>query len=231
MSTAGPTVRRRQLMAELKKLREGAGLSQENVAELLDWHATKLMRIETGRTAPHPSDVRLMLGVYGITDKEQVAALVKLAKDARQRGWWYSYRDVLLSRYDFFIGLESEASSIQVFALAMVPGLLQTEEYARAVIRGGPQKLGRNEVDGRIEVRMTRQQVLVKEDPPQLWAILDESVIRRVIGGPVVMRQQLEHLVSVTEQHGITLQVVPYTVDAHPGLAGPFLILGIRGLL
>jgi transcriptional regulator with XRE-family HTH domain len=128
-------------MTELKRLRESVGLTQDGVAERLDWHATKLMRIETGRTAPHPNDVRLMLGVYGITDHDQVAGLIKLARDARQRGWWYSYRDILLNRYDFFIGLESEASSIRWFELAMVPGLLQTEDYARALIRGGPQEL------------------------------------------------------------------------------------------
>ena len=140
-ASSGPTVRRRQLMAELKRLRDAAGLSQEVVAERLDWHPTKVMRIETGRTSPHPNDVRLMVELYGMTDREQVTALVKLARDARQRGWWYSYRDILLNRYDFFIGLESEAASIRDFELAMMPGLLQTEDYARALIRGGPQEL------------------------------------------------------------------------------------------
>src|SRR5205823_4318273 len=140
-------------------------------------------RIETGRTSPHPNDVRLMVEVYGVTDREQAAALVKLARDARQRGWWYSYRDVLLNRYDFFIGLESEASSIRNFELAMIPGLLQTEDYARALISGGPHELSGDEVERRVEVRMTRQEVLAKDDRPQLWVMLDESVIRRVVGG------------------------------------------------
>lgn len=223
---SGPTVRRRQLMAELKRLREAAELTQEHVADQLDWHPTKVMRIETGRTAPHPNDVRLMVDLYGMTDRDQVAALVKLARDARQRGWWYSYRDILLNRYDFFIGLESEASSIRWFELAMVPGLLQTEEYARAVIRGGPQELARDEVEGRVEVRMTRQHVLASDERPQLWAILDESVIRRVVGGPTVMHAQLEHLLAVGEQARTTIQIVPYGAGPHPGLAGPFLILG-----
>jgi transcriptional regulator with XRE-family HTH domain len=224
-ATGGPTVRRRRLMAELKRLREGAGLTQDSVAEYLDWHPTKLMRIETGRSAPHPNDVRLMVEVYGVTDQEHIAALVKLARDARQRGWWYSYRDILLNRYDFFIGLESEASSIRWFELAMVPGLLQTEDYARSVISGGPQKLCAEGVESRVEVRMTRQRLLTADDGPQLWVVLDESVIRRVVGGPGVMRSQLEWLLAVGGPR-VTIQVVPYAAGPHPGLAGPFLILG-----
>ncbi|HUZ26176.1 MAG TPA: helix-turn-helix transcriptional regulator [Streptosporangiaceae bacterium] len=213
-------------MAELKRMRDAAGLSQEVVAERLDWHPTKVMRIETGRTSPHPNDVRLMVELYGMTDREQVTALVKLARDARQRGWWYSYRDILLNRYDFFIGLESEAASIRNFELAMIPGLLQTEDYARSLIRGGPYELSREEVERRVEVRLTRQEVLSKEDRPQLWAILDESVIRRVVGAPAIMCEQLEHLITVCDQGRTTVQVVPYGADPHPGLAGSFVIFG-----
>jgi transcriptional regulator with XRE-family HTH domain len=213
-------------MVELKRLREAAGLSQEAVAEQLDWHPTKLMRIETGRTAPHPNDVRLMVEVYGMTDRDQVQALVKLARDARQRGWWYSYRDVLLNRYEFFIGLESEATSIRNFELAMIPGLLQTGDYARALMRGDSPELGQEEVERRVEVRMTRQQVLTRDDRPQLWAILDEAAIRRLVGGPSVMRAQLEHLASASEQARTTIQVVSYGAGSHPGQAGPFVILG-----
>ena len=225
---SGPTVRRRQLMAELKRLREAAGLTQEDVAEQLEWHPTKVMRIETGRTAPHPNDVRLMVEVYGVTDRDQVMALVKLARDARQQGWWYSYRDVLLNRYDFFIGLESEATSIRGFELAMIPGLLQTEDYARALISEGPQELGPEEVQRRVEVRMARQRVLEKEERPQLWVILDESVIRRVVGGATVMRAQIESLLAAASQGKTTIQVVPYDGGPHPGLAGPFVILGFQ---
>jgi len=225
-ASSGPTVRRRQLMAELKRMRDVAGLSQEVVAERLDWHPTKVMRIETGRTSPHPNDVRLMVELYGMTDREQVTALVKLARDARQRGWWYSYRDILLNRYDFFIGLESEAASIRVFALAMIPGLLQTEDYARALIRGGPQELTSDQVEGRVEVRMTRQRVLARDDRPRLWVILDEAVIRRVVGGQAGMRAQLEHLIDAGEQGRTTIQVVPYGAGPHPGMEGPFMVLG-----
>jgi transcriptional regulator with XRE-family HTH domain len=222
-------VRRRRLIAELKRLREAAKLSQEEVAERLDWHPTKVFRIETGRTAPHPNDVRVMLDLYGLTDDEQRQALVQLAKDSRKKGWWYSYRDVLPNRYEFLIGLEEEASSIRNFELAVIPGLLQIEDYARALIRTGPLELGPEEVERLVEVRMARQKVLAKADRPQFWAILDEAAIRRPIGGPAVMRAQLQHLASASEQGKTTIQVIPYSVGAHPGTTGPFVILEFPG--
>ena len=208
MTAGGPTVRRRQLMAELRRLREATRLTQDDVASRLDWHPTKVMRIETGRTAPHPNDVRVMLGLYGVTDADAVAGLIKLAKDARQRGWWYSYRDVLLSRYEFFIGLESEAASIRDFGLAMITGLLQTEDYARALIRG-LMTYDAAEIERRVEVRMTRQELLAKPDRPQLWAILDEAAVRRVVGGRAIMRAQLLHLAHSSEHGQTTIQVLP----------------------
>jgi transcriptional regulator with XRE-family HTH domain len=213
----------------LKRLRERAGLTQDSVAETLDWHPTKLMRVETGRSSPHPNDVRLMLAVYGVTDRERISALVRLARDARQRSWWYPYRDILLNRHDFFIGLEAEASSIRWFELAIVPGLLQTEDYARAAIRSGPQQLCADGVKRRVEVRMARQQRLSGDGRPQLSVVLDESVIRRTVGGPSVMRAQLERLVATGDQPKTTIQVVPYGAGPHPGLAGPFLLLGFAG--
>jgi transcriptional regulator with XRE-family HTH domain len=217
-------------MTELKRLREAAGLTQEDVAGQLDWHPTKIMRIETGRTAPHPNDVRVMLALYGVTDQDVLTSLIKLTKDARQRGWWYSYRDVLLSRYEFFIGLESEAETIRDFGLAMVPGLLQTEDYARALI-GGLLTLDAAEIERRVEVRMTRQErLLAREDRPQLWAILDEGAVRRVVGGHAIMRAQLLHLANTADPF-TTIQVLPYGAGPHPGQAGPFIILGFAGLI
>jgi transcriptional regulator with XRE-family HTH domain len=221
----GPAVRRRQLMAELKRLRETTRLTQDDVATQLDWHPTKVMRIETGRTSPHPNDVRVMLGLYGVTDNGAVSGLVKLAKDARQRDWWYSYRDVLLNRYEFFIGLESEATSIRDFGLAMITGLLQTEDYARALIRG-LLNLHPAEVERRVEVRMTRQQLLARPDRPELWAILDEAAVRRVVGGRAIMRAQLLHLANSSEAARTTIQVLPFGAGPHAGQAGPFIVLG-----
>jgi transcriptional regulator with XRE-family HTH domain len=224
-----PTVRRRQLVAELKRLRESADLTQDDVAQRLDWHHTKVFRIETGRTGPHPNDVRLMLDVYAVADQARRDALIQLARDGRQHGWWYSYRDVLPGRYEFFIGLEEEAASIRTFELAVVPGLLQTEDYARALVLGGPLELDPDEVERLVEVRMTRQQVLTKQDRPQLWAILDECAIRRIVGGPTIMRAQLQYLVTLAEQGKTTIQVVPYSVGAHPGTVGAFMILAFAG--
>lgn len=221
----GPAVRRRQLMTELKRLREATGLTQEEVAGQLDWHPTKIMRIETGRTAPHPNDVRVMLGLYGVSDPEVLSGLLKLAKDARQRGWWYSYKDVLLSRFELFLGLESEADTIRDFELTMIPGLLQTDDYARELIRG-LMAYDAAEIERRIELRMARQKILTREDAPQLWAILDEAAVHRVVGGKAIMKAQLLHLANCAEQARVTLQVLPYTAGPHPGQAGPFIILG-----
>jgi transcriptional regulator with XRE-family HTH domain len=221
----GPTVRRRQLMAELRRLREATRLTQEEVASQLDWHATKVMRIETGRTAPHPNDVRVMLGLYGVADSGVLAGLLKLAKDARQRGWWYSYKDVLLSRFELFLGLESEADSIRDFELSMIPGLLQTDDYARELIRG-LMTYDPAEVERRVQLRMHRQRIMERDESPQLWAILDEAAVRRVVGGKAIMKAQLLHLANTAEHARITIQVLPYGAGPHPGQAGPFIILG-----
>jgi transcriptional regulator with XRE-family HTH domain len=225
-SGSSPTVRRRQLIAELKQLREAAELTQDEVAEQLDWHTTKLFRIESGRTSPHPNDVRGMLDIYGVSDQDQRDALIQLAKEARKRGWWYSYRDVLPSRYEFFIGMEAAASSIRTFELAVIPGLLQTEDYARALVHGGPIELDPEEQQRFIEVRVARQQILAQRSRPRLWAILDEGAIRRTVGGPTVMRDQLQHLIAASEKGKTTIQVVPYDVGAPPGTASSFIMLG-----
>lgn len=226
MTSGQNPVRRRQLIAELKRLREAAALTQEDVAARMDWHHTKVFRIETGRTAPHPNDVRGLLDAYGVTDADQREALIQLAKDSRKRGWWYSYRDVLPSRYELLIGLEQEAAAISTFELAVVPGLLQTEDYARALVRGGPMELDPDEVQRRVEVRMARQRILDQADRPQLWAILDEAAMRRVVGGSAVMQAQLRHIITMSEQGKTTVQVVPFGKGAHPGTAGSFIILG-----
>jgi transcriptional regulator with XRE-family HTH domain len=221
-----PSVRGRQLINELKRLREDAQLIQSEVAERLDWHPTKVFRIETGRTSPHPNDVRAMLDLYGLTDPGTCDGLILLARNARKRGWWHSYRDILPSQYQVYIGLESEATSIRTFELAAVTGLLQTEDYARALMASGPQELEPEEIERRVEVRMTRQKILDRPDRPQLWAILDEAVLRRPVGGPSVLRAQLRHLLNASEQAKTTIQVIPFKLGAHPGMIGPFTLLG-----
>jgi transcriptional regulator with XRE-family HTH domain len=204
--------------------REATGLSREEVARQLEWSTSTIFRIETGRSRPQPGNVRVLLDLYGITGPER-DGLIQLSRDARQPGWWHSFRDVLPNPYEVYIGLEAGAAAIRNFEPVVVPGLLQTEDYARATFRNGPRELDRDEVERRVEVRMARQEVLGRDPRPRLWAVIDEAVIRRVVGGPEVMRGQLQHLTESAEQGKTTLQIVPYRAGAHAGTTGPFVIL------
>jgi Domain of unknown function (DUF5753) len=168
--------------------------------------------------------VRALLELYGVTGPER-NGLIQLARDARQPGWWHSFRDVLPNPYEVYIGLEAGAAAIRNFEPVVVPGLLQTEDYARAAFRNGPRELDRDDVERRVEVRMARQKILTRADRPRLWAVIDEAVIRRVVGGPEVMRGQLRHLIDGAGQGRTTIQVVPYSAGAHAGTTGPFVIL------
>ena len=151
--------------------------------------------------------------------------LIQLTREARQPGWWHSFRDVLPNPYEVYIGLEAGASSIRNFEPVVVPGLLQTADYARAMFRNGPRELDRDEVERRVEVRLARQEILARDSRPRLWAVIDEAVIRRLVGGPDVMRGQLRHLADAAQQGKTTIQVVPYRAGAHAGTTGPFVIL------
>jgi len=219
-----PTLRGRRLATELMRRREASGLSREEAARQLEWSTSTVFRIETGRSRPQPGNVRVLLDLYGVTGPER-DGLIQLARDARQPGWWHSFRDVLPNPYEVYIGLETGASSIRNFEPVVVPGLIQTEDYARAMFRNGPRELDREEVERRVEVRMARQQVLARADRPRLWSVIDEAVIRRVVGGAEVMRGQLRHLVDCAEQGKTTIQVVPFRAGAHAGTTGPFVIL------
>lgn len=219
-----PTLRARRLALELMRRREASGLSREEAARRLEWSTSTIFRIETGRTRPQPGNVKVLLELYGVTGAER-DGLVQLAREARQPGWWHSFRGLLPNPYEVYIGLEGGASSIRNFEPSVVPGLLQTEKYAQATFKGGPRELDNHEIDGRVEVRMTRQQILARDDRPRLWTVIDEAVIRRVVGGPAVMREQLRHLVDAAEQGKTTIQVVPFQAGAHSGTTGPFVIL------
>lgn len=222
----GPTLRARRLAVELSSRREASGLSREEVARRLEWSTSTVFRIETGRSHPQPRSVRDLLDLYGVTGPER-EGLIQLARDARQPGWWHSFRDVLPNPYEVYIGLETGAISIRNFEPLLIPGLLQTADYARAMIRGGARELDRDEIERRVEVRLSRQQVLLKEDRPSLWAVIDEAVIRRVVGSPVIMAAQLQQLAEAAEHGKTTLQVVPFSAGAHAGTSGPFVILGL----
>jgi transcriptional regulator with XRE-family HTH domain len=220
-----PLLRARRLALELTRRRESAGLTRDEVTRRLEWANSTLFRIETGRTRPQPRSVRELLDLYGVTGPEK-EGLIQLAREARRPGWWHSFRDVLPNPYEVFIGLEAGSSSIRNFEPLMVPGLLQTPDYARAMIRGGPQELDLSEIDRRVQVRLARQEILNRPDRPRLWAVLDEAALHRVVGGPRVMREQLMHLVKMSDQGKTTIQVVPFNAGAHSGATGPFVVLG-----
>jgi transcriptional regulator with XRE-family HTH domain len=219
-----PTLRGRRLAMELQRRREATGMSREEVARQLEWSTSTLFRIETGRSRPQPGNVRVLLELYGVTGPER-DGLIQLTRDARKPGWWHSFRDILPNPYEVYIGLEAGTASIRNFEPIVVPGLLQTADYARATFRNGPRELDRDEVERRVEVRMARQKILARDDRPRLWAVIDEAVIRRVVGGAEVMREQLRHLVDAAQQGKTTIQVVPYRAGAHAGTTGPFVIL------
>jgi transcriptional regulator with XRE-family HTH domain len=219
-----PTLRGRRLAMELQRRREATGMSREEVARQLEWSTSTLFRIETGRSRPQPGNVRVLLELYGVTGPER-DGLIQLTRDARQPGWWHSFRDVLPNPYEVYIGLEAGAASIRNFEPVVVPGLLQTADYAREIFRNGPMEMDHDEVSRRVEVRLARQQILTREDRPRLWAVIDETVIHRVVGGPEVMRGQLRHLVESAERGKTTIQVVPYRAGAHAGTIGSFVIL------
>ena len=219
-----PTLRARRLALELLRRREAAGLTREEAARQLEWSTSTIFRIETGRSRPQPGNVRVLLELYGVSGPER-DGLIRLAREARQPGWWHSFRDVLPNPYEVFIGLEAGAASIRNFEPVVVPGLLQTEEYARQMSRGGPRELDRDDIERRVQVRMERQRILPREDRPRLWTVIDEAVIRRAVGGSEVMREQLRHLIDSAEQGKTTLQVVPFSAGAHAGTTGPFIIL------
>jgi transcriptional regulator with XRE-family HTH domain len=217
-----PTVRRRRLASELRRLREAAQLTIDEVGEKLECSASKISRIETGHVGVTPRDVRDMLELYAIDD-DQREALVQLAREARKKGWWHAYNEVFTGS---FVGLESDASSLHTHQNVLVPGLLQTEEYTRAVIKAIRPDNGEEEVSRRVAARLTRQKLLTDQQPPEYWAILDEAVLCRAVGGPKIMRAQLLKLIELSDLPHVTLQVVPFGAGAHAGMEGPFLILG-----
>ncbi|MDN3351478.1 helix-turn-helix transcriptional regulator [Actinomadura sp. DC4] len=219
---SAPTVKRRRLAAELRRYREAAELTLDEVAERLEWSNAKISRIENARVSVLPRDVKFLLGVYGI-DGEPREVLLTLAREARQKGWWHSYGEAIPSWFEVYIGLEAEAVSIRRYESELVPGLLQTEEYATAIFRGFLMK--EDEIEKRVALRMARQERLTGDDAPQLWIVLNESVIRRIVGGPATMHAQLDRLLDASHLPNVTMQVLPFAAGAHPAMDGAFVIL------
>ncbi|RPE45682.1 helix-turn-helix protein [Streptomyces sp. Ag109_O5-1] len=223
----GPAVRRRKLGAELRMLRTGAGLTSGEAARLVGWHQSKVSRIETGASGVKPADVRLLLDAYGVIEGQLRELLLVLAGSEDTAGrhhWWHAYRGVLPPTYRDFISLESQASAMRTLETSVVPGLLQTPEYARAVTRVAADGLDDEALDALVEVRLARQDVLRNEPPLELSAVLDEAVLRREVGGPGVMARQLERLVEAARLPQVRLQVLPFAAGAHVGITGPFVI-------
>ncbi len=195
----------------------------DQVAERLGWSVTKVSRIETSKVGVTPKDVGRLLDLYELTPSKR-EELLDLARDSQKKGWWHAYGD-LPTEYATYIGLEAEATSIRSFAPEIIPGLLQTEDYARAVIRAALIISPQREVERRVEVRMARQKLLSQDRPLRLWAIIDEAALCRVVGGSEVMRSQLERLLEAAELPHVTLQVLPFSVGAHAATSGGFEVL------
>lgn len=226
-AVASPTARRK-LGIELKAMREAAGFNIDQASKATGISDSHLSRIERGRVGVRPLTVRALLRTYGV-GAEDAARLEQTALDTTKRsdkGWWQPYTTAISEKYATLIAFESEATSIRAFGPVAVPGLLQTEDYARALLLNGPARLSADEVETRIEARRSRQNILATEDSPSTKFVLDEGVVRRQVGGPQVMRAQLHHLAAMAQRPNLDLQVIPYSAGAHVGVLGPLVILG-----
>lgn len=218
-----PTLRRRQLGSELRRLRESVELTLDQVASKLYCSTSKISRIETARVSATLRDVRDMLELYGVSDDQRMA-LMQLAREARQREpWWHAYGDIPDTRT--FISLEDAVASIKAFEALVIPGLLQTEDYARSVFRSISSELSDGEIDRRVEIRMARQSILTRDVPPQVHILLDEGVCRRLLGGREVMRNQLIRLIESANLPCMRLQVVTFEAGKYASTTGAFMIL------
>jgi transcriptional regulator with XRE-family HTH domain len=222
-----PTVRRRRLRYELRRLRLEHGLTIEQVQERSggDIKAPSISRWENGERSVRPTDLRLLLDIYDVQG-ERRETLLTLSRQAKERGWWQSYASAIPEWFQVYVGLEAEASSVHVYESELVDGLLQTADYYRAFLRAAPAAADVDEADRKIEVRLARQERLTGDDPPDYWAVLNEAVIRRVVGGADVMRKQLDHIAELSELPHVNVQVLPFSAGVHPAMDGGFRILG-----
>ena len=223
--TMGPTVRRRRLGSELRKLREDHSIKLEEVADRLGVAASTLSRIETGKAPTKSVYLTAMLEMYGVTDLGQRQVLVDMAREGHRKGWWSVYDDVLPTGFGIYVGLEAEAAGVRSFEGEVINGLFQTPDYARAILREVQVKDTDEQIERLVDLRIKRQDSLERDTPLDVWLILDESVVRRTIGGPEVMRGQLARLVEASRKPNVTLQVLPFASGSHAGLRGSFSIL------
>ena len=220
-----PTARRRRLGVELRRLRENVGMTGEEAAERMAWSGSKLSRIERGQVATNSDDVRDLLELYSVADGVLRTTLVTLARESRRRGWWHVYGDVMPERFEVYLGLEPEAAALRFYQAQIVPGLFQTEDYARALLQAHPAPVDPEEIDRRAELRIRRRDMIFSGQSPHVWVVLDEAVLHRPVGGPAVMADQIGHLLEAGQRTEVTLQIAPFGVGAHSGLDGSFDIL------
>jgi hypothetical protein len=222
---SGPTVQRMLLGAHLRRLRETRGITREAAGWEIRSSESKISRMELGRVGFKERDIADLLTLYGIADDEERSRLLALARDANTPGWWHRYGDVLSTWFQPFLGLEAAASLIRCYEVQFVPGLLQTPEYARAVVTLDHWRSGSEEIDRRVNLRVARQTVLSRPDSPQFWAVVDEGALRRPVGGPDVIRAQIEALIDATAWPNVRIQVIPFHAGGHAGAGGSFTIL------
>jgi transcriptional regulator with XRE-family HTH domain len=218
-------VRRRRLGSELRRLREAHSFKLEEAAAELGLAPSTLSRIETGKAPTRTAYLNTMFNMYGVVDPAHRQLLTDMARDGHRKGWWARYDDVLPTGFDVYVGLEAEAAALRVFEDQVVNGLLQTEAYVRIVMSAVRMGHSPEQIDKAVELRMRRQETLSRDDPLKLWLILNEAVVCRMVGGADVMYGQLAHLLKAAEWPSVTLQVLPLSSGAHPGLRGPFCIL------
>jgi transcriptional regulator with XRE-family HTH domain len=218
-----PTVLRRRLGQELRNMRRSKALTAAQVAKALSWSESKVSRIESGKSPLADQDAKLLLGEYGVGDPDEIRQFITLARKSRQNGWWHSFGDALPEWFKPYLGFEADAASIWTYQTELVPGLLQTESYAQAVIRATEPDFSAEEVEARASARVQRQEILTSEAPPKVWAILNEAVIRRIVGSAGIMKEQLTALADRAESlPNVTVQVLPFDAGAHVSMGYSF---------
>jgi transcriptional regulator with XRE-family HTH domain len=220
-----PVVQRRRLRAELRRIRQEAGETQEQVAAAMDWSLSKLIRIENGSVGISTNDLKVLLGHYGIVDGDRIEELIALARAAKERSWWRMYSGVASPKLLQFVEYEAAATITRSFEPLLIPGLLQTEEYSREIIKKLNAQIPKDHLDALVTLRMKRQELLEQEGPPPwFFFIIDEGVVRRLVGGQDVMRGQIRHLIELADKDNVTIEVVPYSGGINRGMHGPFVV-------
>lgn len=221
----GPTVLRLMLGAQLRRLRELKGMTRQDAGQMIQASEARISRLELGRIGHQAREVADLLTLYGVQNGREREALLSLARQATTPDWWNRYSDVLPAWFETYIGLEQAASTIRSYQVQCVPGLFQTADYARAVIRLGYPNASVDEIDQRVDLRLARQDILTSAQAPMVWMVVDEVALRRPFGDPSVMRAQLNHLLDLSELPNVTLQTVPFHAGGYAAAGGPFIVL------